>query len=724
MPLRPSGTRRLPAWAPVLLVFAVTLLAYWPSLHGGILWDDPAHLTRPDLRSWSGLWRILTRIGTTQEYYPVLHGAFWVEHRLWGEWLPGYHLLNVVLHAGSACLLALVVRRLWSGPAGSPADAATPRRVPAGAEWLAALLFAVHPVAVESVAWMTEQKNTLSLGFGLLAVLAYLRFVDGRRARDYALALLCFALALGAKTTTIVLPPALLVLAWWRTGRLELRRDVLPLVPWFAAALVAGLVTVRVETNYVGAHGAAYALTAVERTLLAARIVWFYLGKLLWPHPLIFFYPRWDVPAAAAGWWGAALALAAATVSLWMVRRRTRGPLAAWLLFIGALFPVLGFLNVFAFVFSYVADHFQYLPLAVFSGAAAAGLALAVNAVPGRVRRVAGAAVAAILAGLALQTHRLSALYRSNETLFGAVVARNPGAWMAHEILATAAAKAGDASRARAEYRTVLRLKPDHPDAYSGLGLELINVPGRQAEAIADYEEALRLRPQFVEAHYNLGIALARMPGRRAEALMHLKVAVGLEPYFTAGQVALGNLLAEDPATRARALPHFEQALRFAPDDGATHRDYADALARLGRTADAVQEYETALRLVPRDAVAEFHLADVLVATRHPVPEAIAHYEAAVRLNPDLAGAQAHLASVLSSLPERRAEALRHAQAAVRLEPGDAEARNILGILYAEGGELAKARREWQRALQINPRFTDARRNLERLAQLAPGRGE
>src|SRR5271157_527348 len=200
---------RASLWWTAALILGLTLACYWPALRGELVWDDDAHVTRPEIRSVAGLWQIWSDLHATQQYYPLLHSAFWIEHRLWGDAPLGYHLINVLLHAAAACLLVLILRRL---------------RV-AGA-WLAGLLFAVHPVCVESVAWISEQKNTLSLVFYLLAALAYLRFDRGRRRKWYALALGLFVLALLSKSVTAMLPGALLLVLFWRRGRLSWRRDV------------------------------------------------------------------------------------------------------------------------------------------------------------------------------------------------------------------------------------------------------------------------------------------------------------------------------------------------------------------------------------------------------------------------------------------------------------------------------------------------------------------
>ena len=327
-----------------VLIVCCTFLAYLPALSGGLLWDDAAHVTRPELRSLHGLWRIWSDLGATQQYYPLLHSAFWVEYKLWGDATLGYHLLNLLLHAAAAILVMLIMRRL-----GLP-----------GA-WLAALIFALHPVCVESVAWIAEQKNTLSTVFYLSAALLYLHFDQTRRRSQYFLALALFVMALLSKTVTDTLPAALLVVFWWRRGRIGWKRDVLPLLPWFALGAAAGIFTAWVERTLVGAEGPDFALTLVERFLVAGRAIWFYVGKLVWPANLMFFYPRWRVDSTE--WWQYLFPLAAlaALAGLCLLARKRRGPLAGALIFAGTLFPALGFFNVYPFVYSYVADHFQYV---------------------------------------------------------------------------------------------------------------------------------------------------------------------------------------------------------------------------------------------------------------------------------------------------------------------------------------------------------------------------
>jgi hypothetical protein len=273
------GPRGAGMWA---LLLCTTLVAYLPALRGGLLWDDNMHVTRADLRSLHGLWRIWFDLGATQQYYPLLHSAFWLEHRIWGDAVLGYHLTNVALHALAACLVVTIVRRL---------------RLPGA--WLAGFVFALHPVCVDAVAWITEQKSTLSGVFYLAAALTYLHFDRGapgaRRKSQYFTALLLFVLALMSKTVTATLPAVLLVIFWWQRGRIAWRRDALPLVPWLAVGASAGLFTAWVESapRLIGAQGADYALTLPQRLLLAGRVPWFYAWKVIWPSDLMFFYPRW-----------------------------------------------------------------------------------------------------------------------------------------------------------------------------------------------------------------------------------------------------------------------------------------------------------------------------------------------------------------------------------------------------------------------------------------------
>ncbi|MGA2508568.1 MAG: hypothetical protein ABSF80_13955, partial [Chitinispirillaceae bacterium] len=333
-------------WLWGLLLLAVTFLAYRPAWNGQPVWDDDGHMTKPELRSAEGLVRIWTQFGATQQYYPLVHTVFWLEYHLWGKSTVGYHLLNILLHFFSALLLVRILRRL-----GIPGEAA----------WLAGGIFALHPVMVESVAWITELKNTLSGVFFLGAALAYLKFDHGHKKKHYVIALLLFLCGLFAKSVIVTLPAALLVVFWWKRGRIEWKRDVAPLVPFFVIGIISGLFTAWVERRFVGAVGSEFSFTVIDRCLIAGRAVWFYLYKLLWPANLIFIYPRWHIDSFAVWQYLFPAAFLLAAVLFWRLRSRSRAPLAVLLYFTITLFPALGFFNVYPFRYSFVADHFQYL---------------------------------------------------------------------------------------------------------------------------------------------------------------------------------------------------------------------------------------------------------------------------------------------------------------------------------------------------------------------------
>ncbi|WP_052300277.1 tetratricopeptide repeat protein [Opitutus terrae] len=695
---------------------ALVLLCYWPVLHGALLWDDPAHVTRADLRSASGLWRIWAELGATQQYYPVLHSAFWLEHRLWGDATLGYHLLNVLLHATSCCLLALLLRCLWDANWRPAGGASGPRAtVPAGTEWIVALIFAVHPVCTESVAWISEQKNTLSLCLYLLAAMAYVRFIEQRQWRAYALASGLFLLAIGTKTVTATLPAALLVVLWWKQGRLAWRRDVVPLLPWFGAGLVAGLFTAWVERKLIGAEGAAFELSLVERVLLAGRVVWFYVGKLVWPADLAFFYPRWNVSAAALGWLGYLGAALAVTVGLWLNRRRTPGLLAGWLLFGGSLFPALGFFNVYPFAFSYVADHFQYHAGVSFLATTIAALAVLSRRLAAWGPKAGALLAAGVILLFSLHTARESRLYVNDETLFNATLARTPDCWIAHQILGVTYGKMpGRSADAIRHYEAVIRLNPEHPDAYHGLGVEFAKQPGRRDEVIQLYRKSIELRPTFIEAHNNLGVELSMDPATFAEAVAHFETVLELRPGHPNAHVNLAQTLARMPGRRDDAIRHYETALQLRPDDVRAHNGLAYLLAQIpGRLPEAIAHGEAAVAASPRDPQAHYQLANALAVRPEGAAEAIRHYEIALELEPQLAPAHYGLANTLVHLPGRSAEAVTHYERALALDPGFLEAHiNLANLLTSIEPRREEAIAHYEAALRLNPNLPWVHHNL------------
>jgi tetratricopeptide (TPR) repeat protein len=530
------------AWRGLALL-ALTILVYRPALLGEYLWDDDAHVTRTALRSLDGLRRIWFDVGSTQQYYPLLHSAFWIEARLWGDAVLGYHSVNVVLHVIAACLVVALCQRLAIKGA-----------------WIAGAIFALHPVNVESVAWISEQKNTLSLVFYLLAAIAYVRFDDDRTPRDYAIASALFVCALLTKTVTASLPATLLVVFWWRRGRVKWRRDVLPLLPWLAIGATSGLFTAWVERHLVGAEGGEYGLAVLQRALLAGRVACFYLGKIAWPTNLIFTYPRWTIDSSAVWQYEFDLALVALALAFWSIRARTRAPLAALLFFGGSLFPVLGFLDIYPFRYSYVADHFAYLASLGVIVPLSAGMAIAIERVSApKWRRAGQAALGVLLAALALLSTRQSRMYSDPKTLYRTTIARNPGDWMAHQNLGLIYSRgARHREEAIAEFEDVVRLKPDHPRAHYNLGVSLY-LAGRGSEALEQFELAMRYAPTNTlivgNSRYFLGVILTAVPGRLDEAIADLETAVAMRPGDAESRAALDIALRERSAALPRKRP-------------------------------------------------------------------------------------------------------------------------------------------------------------------------
>jgi tetratricopeptide (TPR) repeat protein len=497
-------------------IIAVTLIAYAPALQGGFIWDDDRYVTHNDLlRTWAGLRTIWLDPSSMLQHYPLTHTSLWLEFQLWGLDARGYHLVNVLLHGTNAGLLWLALRRL---------------AVPAA--WLAAAVFALHPVHVESVAWVSELKNIQSGFFYLLAVLAYVRFAFGRDEssprRLYALALLSFLCAVLSKTVACSLPVALLLCVWWKKGELT-RQDVAPLIPFFVLGLLLGLPTAWMERNYVGAQGEEWDLSLVARCLVAGRALWFYAGKLGWPANLTFIYPRWDIDTTALWQYLFPVAAAAVVAMLWARRALLgRGPLAAVLYFAATLGPALGFFNVYPMRYSFVADHFQYLASIGLIVLVVASLAAAARR--RGVRPVFYVASAALLLALGATAWRQSHAYRDLETLWRDTVRKNPAAWMAHNNLGRELLSQGKVGEAAQSFQAALALKPDYMDALYNMGN--VSASLGQLDAARDYyEQALRIYPHFAPAHNNLA-NIHVYQGRMAEAIEHYERALELMPDY------------------------------------------------------------------------------------------------------------------------------------------------------------------------------------------------
>ena len=551
-------------WLLTLLLVLVTILAYLPAWNGTPIWDDDAHLTKPELRSLQGLGRIWTQPNATQQYYPLLHTLFWVEHQLWGDWPVGYHLLNILLHCASALLLVRILRQL---------------QIPGA--WLAAAIFALHPIQAESVAWISELKNVLSGVFYFGSLLAYLKFDRARKPASYGVALVLFVFGLMSKTVIATLPAAILIIFWWKRGQLSWKRDVFPLIPFFSLGAAAGLFTSWVERSLIGAEGTDFNYSLIERFSIAGRDIWFYLGKLIWPLDLIFVYPRWRVSQTA--WWQyfyPAAAFLCLAFLLWL-SRRWRAPLAGVLFFVVTLFPALGFFNVYPFRYSLVADHFQYLASLGIITLVAAGIALLLELGRHWQRTTGYLLCLAFLASLAILTWSQSAMYTNIETLWKTTIERNPKAWMAHNNLGTVLLQKGQVDEAIVHFRKAIEIKKDHPDAQANLGSALLQ-KGELDEAIAHYYKALEIKPAQALVHYDLGNALL-LKGQVDEAVAHYEKALEIKPAYADVYNNLGIILFQKGQVD-QAIAYYQKALEINPQYVQARANLAWALATSPQT--------------------------------------------------------------------------------------------------------------------------------------------
>lgn len=574
------SSSRYPNWLFALFLVAATLAAYFPALRGGFIWDDDAYVTgNLTLRNLHGLHRIWFEVGAVPQYYPMVHTTFWLEYHLWGLNPLGYHLINILLHAVAAVLLWQVLRRL---------------SIPGS--WLAAVIFALHPIEVESVSWVTECKNVLSAFFYFAAALAYLRFIElgtpggsnQRRWPWYLGALLLFLAALLSKTVACSLPAALLLVCWWKRGRIQ-GSDVLPLLPFFVLGMGLGLLTALVEKYHVGAHGAEWSLSFVGRCLIAGRALWFYAAKLVWPTQLTFIYPRWEIDPAIGWQWLFPLAAIGVVAGLWLARGRIgRGPLAAVLFFGGTLGPALGFINTYPMRYSFVADHFQYLAGIGLITLCAAGL--------NRIPRVFPSALVLLLGVL---TWHQTQIYRNPEILWRDTLAKNPDCWMAHNNLGVWLESQGDIEEAIQHYRMAIQINPKCSEALMALGFALYT-EGRSDEGIQYYRMAIQADPNNFEALTDLGAAL-QAEGHIEEAIPRYRMALQINPNSFTALTDLGAALNAE-GRFDEAITDLQRAVEINPDYSLALNDLAWVLAtcpeaRFRNGNEAVELSERACQL-------------------------------------------------------------------------------------------------------------------------------
>jgi tetratricopeptide (TPR) repeat protein len=695
-----TGRRAHPLLAALALV-ALTLVAYRGALDGDFLWDDDDYVTEnATLDDVAGLVRMWVVPGATPQYYPLTFTTLWVEHRVFGDAPFGYHVTNVLLHAANAVLAWLVLRRL---------------RVPGA--WVAAAIFALHPVHVESVAWITERKNVLSGVFSLGALLVALGAVGahgdpmrpGRGRRAAVLAL--FVAALLAKTVACTLPVVLLLLVWWRRGRVT-RDDVVATVPLCAVGAALALVTIWMEHTHVGARGALFDVSPLQRVLIAGRALWFYAATLAWPHPLSFVYPRWDVDPAVWWQWLFPLAAGALVVGLWTARNRIgRWPLAAALGFAVTLAPALGFVDVYPMRYTFVADHYQYLASLFLIAPLAALAARAAERTP-----VPAAALAApLLLLLAFLTSERTAVFANQETLWRDVIARDPRGSMALVNLGMWLHRHERSAEAATALEEAVRRDPDDAEIHGDLGIVLVAL-GRADDARAHLERAAALAPESASAQNNLANVLAAA-GRFDEAVAHYEEAVRIDPRYADALNNLANVLVRQGKAE-QAIARYDAALAADPGYATAHANLSTVLASAGRADDAIEHLRTAVRLDPAMADAQRALAARLAA-RGEWDEAVAHLEAAARLRPGEVEAQYQLGAALMGAG-RTDDAIAAYSRAHVLRPDASDLHNDLGIALAKRGDLTAAAAEFRKALDLEPAHAEARANLAAVTDARP----
>lgn len=506
-------------YALYLFLLALILAAYSSVFTAGFIWDDDAYvLNNRLLRSIDGLYRMWFEPEATPQYYPLVFTLFWVQFHVWGLDPLGYHLVNILLHTANALLLCTCLRKLEIS-----------------APFVVACIFALHPVNVESVAWVTELKNILSMFFSLISFLLYWRFNETspsdealKRRSLYAGALLSFMLALFSKSVAGSLPAMILLLMWWKDGRFH-RHDVVRLTPFFVLSLVLGLNTARLEVSHVLAYGPEWNFTFMERVLIAGRSVWFYTGKLLWPHPLVFNYERWQIDTAV--WWQYLFPLGVLSVVavLWFMRGKIgRGALAGYLFFIGTIFPALGFFNIYPMRYSFVADHFQYAASIGLMVLFVSGLTLSM----GKIRRLpditSAGVFSLIVVLLGLITWQQGKIYQDRMSLFTDTIEKNPRSWLSYSNRGRDYALSGREDLALLDIEKSLAINPDDADSLQVRGA--IALKRRDFErALADMDRSIELYPFRFDYIRNRSLA-HRNAGRMVEALADASRALELAP--------------------------------------------------------------------------------------------------------------------------------------------------------------------------------------------------
>jgi protein O-mannosyl-transferase len=643
------------------IVALAVFVVYLPSISGEFIWDDETLLTKNSLvKAADGLQRIWL---TTEpmDFWPLTNSAFRLQWRLWGMDSAGYHVTNLVLHIAASLLIWAILR-----------TASIP-----GA-FLAALIFALHPVNVESVAWIAQLKNTLSMMFFLLSILWYLK-TETSMARVptpalhpssllphrsslghcYWLSFAAFASAMLSKGSAAVLPLIVLIIIGWR--RRLTKRDLLRTVPFFMVAFA--LTWVNIWFRNLGAGAVIRQADLLERVVGAGAVVWFYLYKAVLPVNLFFVYPQWNIHAGDFLWWLPLLSATAMTVVLWLYRRTWSRPfLFAWGFVCLSLVPVLGFTDVGFMKYSLVADHYQHIAIMGAIGLATAAWSAWHSRTQPEKRWLINSVAVLVLGTLAILTWQQSRLYVGPLDLYQATLKRNPGCWALHNNLGLILEAKGLQTEAMNHYEESVRINPANAEAYNNMGGVFVRT-GRLPEAIEQFELALHYKPNFAEAHNNLGMVLVNV-GRPRDAITHFNETLRLDPTYAETQNSLGQVLVWT-GHPDEAIEHYERALALKVGFPEAQYNLGLVLLQSGRYPEAIVHFEQLLETHPDYYVAHSNLGTALLRSGR-VAEAIEHYEQAQRINPDYIQAYLNLAMAYA-LANRSADAVACARKGLEL---------------------------------------------------------
>lgn len=676
-PPRPTASPLL----PLALLASMVLVVYWPATGAGFVWDDDKYVTEnPLLVEKGGLGKIWFSTEHPSQYFPLVYTTFWIEKRIWELDPTGYHATNIVLHLANSLLLFLLLRRL---------------RLPGAL--LASLLFALHPVQVESVAWITERKNVLSLFFSILSVWGWVAAVDrsdeGKRAGKFlALSLLAYVAALFSKTTACTLPAALVLVQWVRYRPLSVKRW-LQISLYVLLGLLMGLLTLWWEQDNLGLHPEASALSKFDRVLVASRALWFYLFKLSIPLNLSFSYPKWTVDASDPIQLCALAGILVVPAVLWQFRRRlSRGPIASLAFFAATLSPMLGLISLYTFFYTYVADHYQYV--------ASIGPFCLVGAtmswVGSRCRRlgnwilIGGAAV--VIALLSLATRAQIAIYDGPLELWHDTLEKNPDSWMAHNNLGTTYQSLGELDRALDHYRRAVEIKPGYGQLHFNLGAGL-QMAGKVEEAVSWLETSADLDPKHAGAYNNLGLAY-QMLGRPDRSATCFRRAIELEPEAAGTYYNFGAVL-RNQGKLDQARFRLEQAVALDPHLAPAQYALGALLQSQGDLVNAETALRRAISVDPENPGPRLSLGTLLRA-RGQIDEALGSLRSATRLKPDWGEAWRTLAWTLATCAGAReetdGEAVRAAERAVSLSPAEnLTSLDTLAAALAQAGRFPEA---------------------------------